>query len=114
MLSVSEVLRYLNLCGIPSEIINTADCAVPAPAALCICETFESLLEANYSSLRGVFVNLSEQNKVMFKITFEGIDSSLTQGDEERLRGVGVATECQREDDVTYICFTLPKGGGAE
>lgn len=113
VLSVSEVLRYLNLCGIPSEIINSADGAVPAPAALCICETFESLLETNYACLRGVFVNLSGQDQVMFKLTFENLSRSLSRDEEERLLNVGVTSEMQCEDDVTYICFTLPRGGAA-
>ena len=110
-LSVSEVLRYLNFCGIPSELINCADCTVPASAALAVFEAFESLLEANYSRLKGVFVNLSEHENVMFKLTLEGFTEMLSADAAKQLSTVGIMTETDNEDDVTYICFTLPKGG---
>ena len=29
------------------------------------------------------------------------------------LSAAGVRSEIQREDDVTYVCFTLPRGGEA-
>ncbi len=113
MLSVSEGLRYLNLCGIPGEIIHSADGTIPAAAAIRAFEAFEILLEVNYSCLKGVFVNLSGQDQVMFKVTFEDLNESLSPDMEEKLRQVGVMSESQQEDDVTYICFTLPRGGGA-
>ena len=117
-LSVSEVLRYLNYCGIPGEFFNSADCAVEADAVLAVFEVLEILLEDNLTSLHGAFVNLSEQeDKVMFKLTLENptivADKSENMPDNilERLSSAGVLFESVKEDDVTYISFTLPKGG---
>lgn len=110
-LSVSEVLRYLNFCSIPSECIQNADGVVFADAALAVFEAFETLLEANYASLSGVFVNLSSKENVMFKMTFENLTKPLPNDTERQLCGFGVESEIKCEDNVTYICFTLPKGG---
>ncbi|MBQ7670392.1 MAG: hypothetical protein IJS45_06700 [Clostridia bacterium] len=110
-LSVSEVLRYLNYNGIPGEIINSADCTVASSAALAVFEAFETLIEAYYSRLQGVFVNLSSRDGVTFKLTFEGVAEPVPDGVEKLLSDAGVRVEAQCEDDVTYICFTLPKGG---
>lgn len=111
-LSVSEVLRYLNFCGIPGEFVGGADCAVPSGAALAAFEAFEALLDANYSDLQGVFVNLSARENVAFKMTFENLTKTLTADDEKALSQAGVLCDVKREDDVAYICFTLPRGGG--
>ena len=109
-LSVSEVLRYLNFSGIPSEFFISAQCAVPAGAALAVFEAFELMLEQNLTNLRGAFVNLSEQEKtVMFKLTLENVSELVS--DNTELCSVGVVAEAMSEDDVTYICFTIPKGG---
>lgn len=110
-LSVSEVLRYLNYCGIPAEFFGNADGMVSADAALGVFEAFETLLESNYSFLRGVFVNLSSQDDVAFKITLENLKEPLSPEAKEKLNAVGVKSESDKEDDVTYICFTLKKGG---
>ncbi len=110
-LSVSEVLRYLNNCGIPGEFISHADGTVSAAAALSVFEAFETLLETNLSCLQGVFVNLSEQENVTFKMTFENLSEPLSDEGTQWLLTAGVLSEIQREDDVTYICLTLPKGG---
>ena len=113
-LSVSEVLRYLNYYGVPSELFNSADCPIIATAALAVFEAFERLVEKNLSDLRGVFVNLSEQPAcVVFKLTMEHAALSLAEEVRENLAGVGVSAEEAREDDVLYISFTLPKGGAA-
>lgn len=111
-LSISEVLRYLNDCGIPGEIINSVECTISAGAALLVFEAFETLLEANYPNLRGVFVNLSEQDKVMLKLTFESLIEPIPEDLMQRLFDANIASKDQREDDVTYICLTIPKGGG--
>lgn len=113
-LSVSEVLRYLNFCSVPSELINNAECAVNAQAALAVFEAFESLLEANFSCLRGVFVNLSEQESLLFKLAMENLEIPLSSDIEKQLSAVGISTESTQEDEITYICFTIPKGGAAE
>lgn len=112
-LSVSEVLRYLNFCGIPGEFFSSADCTVNADSALAVFEAFESLIETNYSCLLGVFVNLSEQECAVFKLTLEGLENPLSSEMKTQLSSAGVTFEINREDEVTYICFTLPKGGSA-
>ena len=112
-LSVAEVLRYLNYYGIPAEVFSDAAGKVRAQAALPVFEAFETLLETNLSTLRGVFVNLSAEEQPLFKITLENMQTALPQALTQTLRAAGVDSEISREDDVTYIRFTLPKGGGA-
>ena len=110
-LSVSEVLRYLNFCGIPGELFISADCAVSSVLALDVFEAFETLLEINYSQLKGVFVNISEQENVLFKITLENMAQPLSEDMTKQLSDIGVVSETSYEDGVGYICFTLYKGG---
>lgn len=112
-LSVAEVLRYLNYYGIPAEVFSDAAGKVRAQAALSVFEAFETLLETNLSTLRGVFVNLSAEEQPLFKITLENMQTALPQTLTQTLRAAGVDSEISREDNVTYIRFTLPKGGGA-
>ncbi len=112
-LSVSEVLRYLNLCGIPGEFVGGADRPVPSDAALAAFEAFGTLLEANYAHLSGVFVNLSEKDALAFKTTFENYAEGLPPEVEARLADAHVGCEIKLEDGVAYVCFTLPKGGEA-
>ena len=110
-LSVSEVLRYLNFCGIPGEFFGDAECTVDAQSALAVFEAFEMLLEKNLNSLRGVFVNLSAPEAITFKITLENVEEALSDEVMQSLSAVGVTSETDREDDITYICFILPRGG---
>ena len=110
-LSFSEVLRYLNDCGVPGELVNTADCTVPADAAFAVFEAFETLLEDYLPQLKGVFINLSEQEQVRFKLTFENLTGLFAEEIARRLREAAVTSEIQHEDDVTYICLCAPKGG---
>lgn len=111
-LSVSEVLRYLNFSGIPGELVNRADCLLPAQAALAAFEAFELLLEAGLTNLKGVFVNLSEQTRtVRFKITLEGLSEPLGSSPETPLADAGISLTATLEDGVSYVCLTLPKGG---
>ena len=112
-LSVSEVLRYLNLCGIPSECFLSADCSVPGAAALKVFEAFGELVEQNVSCLQGVFVNISAPENVTVKLTFENLSVPLSRDTEEELLSVGVSCDVQCEDNVTYHCLTLPKAGDA-
>lgn len=105
-LAVSEVLRYLNYCTVPGELVNNAKCTINAAAALSVFEAFETLLENSITNLKGAFVNLSEQgNNVILKLTLENVTESLPE--------LEFITEQQQEDGVTYICFSLPKGGEA-
>ena len=110
-LSVSEVLRYLNFCGTPGEFLQSGSGAVAAEAALAVFEAFEAMLEANASCLRGVFANLSAQKEITLKLTFEALSEPLSGEAADKLNSLGVQTEVKCEDDVTFICFTLPKGG---
>ena len=111
MLSVSEILRYLNYCGIPGEFVNSAECPVPADAALAVFETFESLVRAAYTDLRGVFVNMSGHENAVIKLALENADLPVPEDAKEKLLSYGITTESKCEDGVTYICFALPKGG---
>ena len=112
-ISVSEVLRYLNYCGIPGEFIGGADCTVSSEAALAVFEAFESLLEANFHALCGVFVNVSSGAAVSFKIILEHLSVPLAEDVTARLASAAVHCDTQCEDDVTYVCLTMPKGGAA-
>ena len=106
-LSVSEVLRYLNYCGIPSEFVNGAVGRISAQEALPIFEAFETLLENNMNDLKGAFVNLSPKE---FKLTLEGITDETSID----LKSYSVRTKSSSEDGVTYLCFTLTEGGDEE
>ncbi|MBQ9530899.1 MAG: hypothetical protein IJR70_02390 [Eubacterium sp.] len=109
-LSVSEVLRYLNYCGIPSEFISNAQGIISADTALKTFEIFETLLESNLSVLKGTFVNLSTEE---LKITLENLNDTISNSTINELKSYGVQTRINSEDGVTYICFTLGKGGEA-
>ena len=108
-LSVSEMLRYLNFCGIPSECIIGDTAAVKAAAALAAFEVFETLTEAGFDCLKGVFVNLSVGENIMLKMTFENMTKTISD-DVKKLSGYGIRTNIKCENNVTYISFELPKG----
>lgn len=111
-LSVSEVLRYLNFSGIPSEFICDGQCVVSADSALAVFEAFEILLEENYSALCGVFVNLTVQKEsVLFKLALENAKEPPSDKTVGALASVKVQSAVDFEDDVAYVCFTMPKGG---
>lgn len=108
-LSFSEVLRYLNYCGIPAELVNTADEAVSADAALVVFEIFGGLLLDDLDELYGVFINLSSKNGTICKLTLENIHASIPPKQSGSLSSAGVKAEITNEDDITYISFTLPE-----
>lgn len=110
-LAVSEVLRYLNYSGKPGELMIDTDCLVSSEAAIVAFEVFETLLEDNYVGLKGVFVNLSDKEKVTFKMIFEDLDEPISIFQTKELTDVGITYDTAREDNVTYISLTLPKGG---
>ncbi|MDO4845053.1 MAG: histidine kinase N-terminal 7TM domain-containing protein [Oscillospiraceae bacterium] len=119
-LSVSELLRCLNNCGVPGELICDADCAVPAEAALAIFEALATLPGMELSSLQGVFVHLSAQEGLTCKITLEGLPGLFSPFPEnaketddwiDKLRAAGVAAKAQREDDALFLSLSLRKGG---
>lgn len=107
-LSVSEVLRCLNYCGIPGESIINADCSVRADAAIAVFEAFETIIELNYPLFKGVFANLSSGSEVTLKLTFEDLSEGMPSGLESQLAQVSVDVETQTEDSDTYVCFTIP------
>ena len=112
-ISFSEVLRYLNFSGIPGELVNTAGGEVPAEAALALFEAFGTLLEANLAVLQGVFVNLSSGAAAVCKLTMEHLSVSVPDDIRQKLRSAEIQTDIFQEDDITYICFTLPERGCA-
>ena len=112
-LAVSEVLRYLNYCGIPGEVISRADCTLPAEAALRAFEAFETLIESNYAEMKGVFVRLSSQEEVEFKLVVEDLTAWLPAEWQDKLAEAGIKVQQIVEDDVAYIGFVMPKGGEA-
>lgn len=112
-LSFAELLRYLNYCGIPGECISHADGTVRASAALAVFEAAETLIETNLDCLAGVFVNLSGANAATCKMACEGLAESLSAAQTTALTQAGVTVDVRREDSVTYLCFSLPKGGDA-
>ncbi len=109
-LSFSEVLRYLNYCGIPGEFINNASGTISSNVALVVFETFETLLEDNYSTLKGVFINLSKKEKVICKLSFENLTKELSEEMITSLKDTGVRYEATSEDEVTYLSLTIPNG----
>ncbi|MBO4694432.1 MAG: hypothetical protein J5656_00705 [Clostridia bacterium] len=109
-LSFSEVLRYLNYCGIPGEFINNASGTISSNVALVVFETFETLLEDNYSTLKGVFINLSKKEKVICKLSFENLTKGLSEEMITSLKDTGVRYEATSEDEVTYLSLTIPNG----
>ena len=109
-LSFSEVLRYLNYCGIPGELINNADGTIPSNVALAIFEAFENLLEDSYSTLKGVFINISKKEKVICKLSFENLTKALSNERVTSLQDVGVKYETTSEDEVTYISLIIQNG----
>lgn len=112
-LSFSEVLRYLNFCGIPGELVNTAEGTISSDAALCVFETFGKLLERNLSVLHGVFVNFSFDESAICKLTLENLRKKLQKEELDAFTKAGVKIDITFEDDITYIGFTLPSGGAA-
>ena len=111
-LSLAEVLRYLNLYGIPGELINTAEGTVSAEKALAAFETFDELLEKSLANLSGVYVNLSERNNgLVFKITLENMLIDFPEEIIEKLNAAGVQSSFELEDNIGYFSFIISKGG---
>ena len=104
------MLHYLNFTGIPGELYSTASGKVSAEAALAVFEAFGSLLTDNITYISGIFINLSDDTNVC-KLMMENLRTSLSEEKLKVLSNAGVETACVREDDVTYISFTLPERG---
>ena len=111
-LSVSEVLRYLNLYGVPGELMNTASGTIPAKKALAAFDAFGTLIEDNRSSLKGVYANLSETEEgIVFKLTLENMLTGDPAAIRERLTASGVQIKLEEEDTAGYFRFLLSEGG---
>lgn len=113
-LSVTEVLRYLNRCGIPGELLNAVEGSVPTEEALAVFEAFEALLENCFSDLTGTFVNLGTENGgLVFRLTLENMQTEIPASVTEKLMTCGIQTVAEYEDRVGYIGFVFSKGGEA-
>lgn len=111
-LSVSEILRYLNQFGVSVEVLNRAKGLAPAEAVLAVFEVFQTIIEENLFFLSGVTANLSNRNNgVLCRLTLEGLREYLSAEQTEKLSAVGVVTETNCEDEITYLSFLLPEGG---
>ncbi len=111
-LSVTEVLRYLNLYGIPGELLNTASGNIPAAKAIAVFESFENLLETHLANLHGVYANLSErENGYIFKLTLENMTADRFESVIGKLAAVGVNMQFEYEDDIGYFSFEFSVGG---
>lgn len=111
-LSVTEVLRYLNLYGIPGELLNTASGNIPAAKAIAVFESFENLLETHLANLHGVYANLSErENGYVFKLALENMTADRFESVIGKLAAVGVNMQFEYEDDIGYFSFEFSEGG---
>lgn len=109
-LSITEVLRRLNLCKIPGEIFNCATGSIHSSYALCIFEVFEGLLEINLDTLHGILINLSNKDdSIVCKMNLEGekINTSVL----DILMKYNLQTNMEQEDGIIYISITIPRGG---
>jgi len=114
-LSASELLRYLNMSGVLTELFNTAESSISSESALVLFEAFEELLENNFDTLRGVLLNISEHNgQLIFKATIETAAVQLSAASVDRLNRAGIGITAETEDETLYISFRLPRGGEAE
>ena len=110
-LSFSEVLRYLNFAGIPGELVSGAAGVIDSQKALALFGVFGTLLTDNIGSLRGVFINLQNDEKTICKLTLENLEVTLTEESLNALLINGVAWESVLEDDVAYISFSNAEKG---
>jgi len=112
VLSFSEVLHYLNLYGIPGDMLNTAAGEISATKALAAFEAFEGLLEGSLSDLTGVCVSCADKGGLTCKLVFENMLSGYPEAAEARLAEAGIGTAFEYEDNVGYLTLTLSEEGG--
>ena len=79
-------------------------------AVLALFEAFELAIENNIDSLKGVFVNLYIDKDIRLKLVLENMNNQLPKGTISNLLKVGISTDIQVEDEVTYIYFNVQKG----
>ena len=109
-LAFTEVLRYLNFCGIPSEHIGSGNCTINSVDALTVFEIFESIINTYYSVLKGIFVNLSVKENIELKMIIENINYTLNDVDKQKLQKQNIGFEIKNEDDITYFNLTIKRG----
>ncbi|MDO4475857.1 MAG: histidine kinase N-terminal 7TM domain-containing protein [Lachnospiraceae bacterium] len=111
-LSLSEILRYLNLFGISVELLEDAAGRVQAEAALSLFEVLERLVEDNRVHLRGVAVRFRNTKKgIACRFVMENLQTSLEEDARQRLLKKGIETESFCEEGITYLTFYLQDGG---
>lgn len=111
-ISIAEVLHYLNLSGIPGEVICSTKETVRSDVALLTFEAFEDIIEPNIADIAGVFVSISDRGeRVLFKLTIENYNAVIPRQLLKELTGLEAGVSCEFEDGVSYICFSLKKGG---
>ena len=104
-LSAAEYLHYLEGCGVPSGMSSTAEGSISSAAALRMFTVLEAWIERNLTNLKGVYVTLSAAGaELYFKIVLEGAQIVPPEQPEPDL-----PLRTQRENEVTYLCYTLPK-----
>ncbi len=109
-LSIAEMLNYLNICGIPGEFVNDSNSLIEAPVVLAIFEVFGNIIEDNYSSLKGVFVNLSVKENIYMKVMIENMKTPICKEVLDDLLKIEVTTNVEVEDNISYITFIIKKG----
>lgn len=108
ILAVAEVLRYLNLYGIPGELIHIAEGKVPAKKALAVFEVFETLIEEHLGEINGVLVNItSQESDIIFKLTLENMLKSSDEKIHALMHAAGVEMISEYEDNTGYYGFVL-------
>lgn len=111
-LSFAEVLRYLNLYGIPGEMMNVASGSIPAENALAVFEVFETLIEHALPTANGVIVNIAQESRgALCKFTIENILPDCWDGITSVLTKSYITPVFEYEDSVGYFTFPLSKGG---
>ncbi|MDO4491078.1 MAG: hypothetical protein Q4B85_08435 [Lachnospiraceae bacterium] len=105
-LSISEVMRYLNIYGIPGECIYTAEGSISAEGALAVFEQFQQLLQCGLPVLQGAIACLTmEKGQIACKLTLENCLLEVSRDATEALSLLGIHTLQEQEDDTLYVTF---------
>ena len=110
-LSISEVLHYLNYNKVPCEFVGESEEKIKTNDALIIFEFFETLIEDNYSEIKGIFTNLSYSDKVNLKLIFECPNITISDNIKTKMKESNIVFEVKNEDEIAYINISIDKGG---
>lgn len=111
-ISIREILRYLNLCGVAAESVNTAEGTIDSETGLAVFEAFEKIIEDNLSEMTGVYANLTEIDRgFALKLNIENITVGVSEATVKKLNSFGVEASAVYEDGIGYISFFLSEGG---